>query len=696
MASAHDANTASQHEDDAASACSATCSQKTCSNCCDEDHCEEDHCKEDHCKEDHCEEDHCEEDHCEEDHCSQSCEGFVKCSEGPECDSPSSLVQACISDSCTVPPCVSTACAEETCASFAPPCFDTHCAYPWANSAEQSPSMVPSPLSTYVSSSQTGLWTPVDGWLRDSVSPLQQRVHVRGHGEMPTPSPFSLEDDPSGLALSYDPYAYPDAKKAKTSHNPSEEVATYLLPHSLPETQTEQHPTSLQPTSNPSFLCLWGNSCGEEFFDFNALEDHVQHNHVRPQTVFNCEWDSCGQVTASSDLLSHVRHSHAFADEHICLWAGCEAKFYRVEDLEEHVKIAHVPQNALYCQWDHCGILADGPANLSNHLQTNHLIGLGVDHNTQQTHFCTHSHSHNQNHLYQHQHFHHLHGHPRPDDQTYVLKEDSFPRHKPISSRSQSTPLESQNPVVPSEDEPEEGDDKSQVRICSWSEKDGSTCNQTFDSVRDLHEHVKEHHVGSEDSREDGYVCRWAGCSRMAMKPFKQKGKLERHIQVHTRLKNCQCQFCGKEFSAQQALAQHERTHTGEKPFLCEYCGKGFAQSSALTMHKRTHTNEKPLKCDFPGCNKTFSESSNLSKHKKTHSKLPREHRCTFPGCDKSFHRFDQLKRHRKVHEKKRQLTDVSGSDTSAAFQIPPYPSSHSSSRSASGSFEPLDLQELR
>ncbi|KAK9354156.1 hypothetical protein V1523DRAFT_325134, partial [Lipomyces doorenjongii] len=173
----------------------------------------------------------------------------------------------------------------------------------------------------------------------------------------------------------------------------------------------------------------------------------------------------------------------------------------------------------------------------------------------------------------------------------------------------------------------------------------GRLCAQNFSSTQDLSEHIIASHVGS---RKQEYTCLWSGCER-STRPFQQRQKIIRHLQIHTHNRPFECSICGRKFAEQLVLTQHMRVHSGERPYACKVCGKRFAASTALSVHLRTHTGEKPLQCKWPGCGKTFSESSNLAKHMRTHT-ADRRFKCTSEGCKKDFLRHDQLVRHMRTH----------------------------------------------
>ncbi|PVU92932.1 hypothetical protein BB561_003537 [Smittium simulii] len=178
--------------------------------------------------------------------------------------------------------------------------------------------------------------------------------------------------------------------------------------------------------------------------------------------------------------------------------------------------------------------------------------------------------------------------------------------------------------------------------LCLWKE-----CKISLNSLVDLSDHISQEHIGS---GQKTYICYWKDCERQG-KPFLQRQRAIRHIQMHTGYKPYICEKCNKRFLESHIKDQHVRTHTGEKPYKCDYenCGKKFASSSALKIHKRTHTGERPYICNFKGCNKRFAESSNLVKHTRVHTG-ERPFSCSYLGCLKTFSRHDQLNRHLKTH----------------------------------------------
>ncbi|KAK9456006.1 hypothetical protein V1511DRAFT_486918 [Dipodascopsis uninucleata] len=439
-------------------------------------------------------------------------------------------------------------------------------------------------------------------------------------------------------------------------------------------------------------LCHWGDDCSFAFSSLEDLDSHLRTTHISflehlhredcrqkdncSHSVADsniqqqhCLWDSCGVVTDELDaLLAHVKMEHVAptvnSQSHFtnasavqltdtsekpiqCHWNNCTDMYSDVSALDTHLA-SHLDSNQLQCEWDACSFTTLTSDNLLSHIANTHVLpldgfqGLSEWHgesslrshqhqliNEQSQHQNQHQHQHGTNqyischpqslHYHMHAHQHHSADHvdETQHSQSHYYKNQELKRGNPETVKQHQ---------------------------CLWT-TDDTVCGEIFDTAQALSEHVSNMHVGS---RKQTYVCYWKGCDR-SCRPFHQRQKIIRHLQIHTQNRPYVCEVCGKRFAEQIVLTQHLRVHSGEKPHECKICGKKFAASTALSVHIRVHTGDKPLKCRWPGCTRSFSESSNLAKHMRTH-RAEKRFRCTAYGCEKSFLRHDQLVRHMRTH----------------------------------------------
>ncbi|KAK1172399.1 zinc finger protein 883 isoform X1 [Acipenser oxyrinchus oxyrinchus] len=138
---------------------------------------------------------------------------------------------------------------------------------------------------------------------------------------------------------------------------------------------------------------------------------------------------------------------------------------------------------------------------------------------------------------------------------------------------------------------------------------------------------------------EKGFSCNL--CNRK----FSSKLALQRHMGIHSGLKQFECQDCEYKTRLKASLIQHRRIHTGEKPFKCNQCPYASIDASSLRRHSRTHTNEKPYQCEQ--CSYSCIQKKSLDLHVRRHHthEVFACHFCPYSSPDKQL-----LHRHLKKH----------------------------------------------
>ncbi|XP_075228198.1 uncharacterized protein LOC142328376 [Lycorma delicatula] len=130
-------------------------------------------------------------------------------------------------------------------------------------------------------------------------------------------------------------------------------------------------------------------------------------------------------------------------------------------------------------------------------------------------------------------------------------------------------------------------------------------------------------------------------------KRFRDISYLKMHINLHTKEKNYVCKFCQKSFNFRRNLMRHLKKQTNKKNYICNFCHKSLNSECCLKIHLATHMKEKNYVCKF--CQKSFNIKSNLTTHLNIH-KNERNYVCNF--CQMSFNCKSYLNRHLHTKEK--------------------------------------------
>ncbi|XP_065092495.1 zinc finger protein 595-like [Ochlerotatus camptorhynchus] len=146
--------------------------------------------------------------------------------------------------------------------------------------------------------------------------------------------------------------------------------------------------------------------------------------------------------------------------------------------------------------------------------------------------------------------------------------------------------------------------------------------------------------------------CTLRYCTRRAVEVHETQahGAPDKHLPQKKRLRNIQCEQCGKVFGSIASAAEHKLVvHENEKAIECKICHKKLGYRNSLHRHMLTHTGEQPYKCDT--CGLRFKIITDLNKHIQGdhQGEMPYYcNKCNIPLKDKSTYY-----RHRTQHKLK-------------------------------------------
>ena len=422
---------------------------------------------------------------------SKVCDGYIDCEDPQDCPH-SSVEEACHEDKSV--------------------CFDTECLreegvaedVKFADFADN----VSQPGLVMLSSHREQPFPNLNSWIYDQSSfpDLFQEQNVPGAAHSPRyPLTISIDDVCAAEGLGNVQRSARAAKRRKHDQ-PSVEDQHEKLSDSVRNSISSIPDSGLY---HNVLSCQWGNGCDDCFTDRVSLGHHVFHQHVEPQIKIQQDltynWEDFQQNPSLDIFTSHVKRIHSSMgpqDFYTCMSPGCDAQFLSEGELVQHLKTIHAPPS-MFCQWDQCGAQTLNMNDMAAHLHKDHCL----ENTTTES-----SHS------------------PKTS-----ISPDMLGKHLHVCQWIQTDKTEemvhgtlensnrSQMPHV--DEEPEDMRHKGRRPMV--------TCNQVFKDAEQLQNHVKNVHIAVL-RKKPNYVCRWHNCQRRDHAPFSQKGKLERHLQVHT------------------------------------------------------------------------------------------------------------------------------------------------------------------
>ena len=169
-------------------------------------------------------------------------------------------------------------------------------------------------------------------------------------------------------------------------------------------------------------------------------------------------------------------------------------------------------------------------------------------------------------------------------------------------------------------------------------------------------------HLGNEN-KEYMYAC------QICNKAFPRKNALDRHVFIHSELKNFACELCSLAFKSNNNLRHHCAVHHENRHYKCKYCYRRFRSSDGRkfhylkehndqieslgfklypctycdhvsatyqlsVQHLSIHVDNKVLVCSI--CQRRYATVADLNKHRrKSYFNKKKLYRCNI--CDFSF-----------------------------------------------------------
>jgi len=125
-------------------------------------------------------------------------------------------------------------------------------------------------------------------------------------------------------------------------------------------------------------------------------------------------------------------------------------------------------------------------------------------------------------------------------------------------------------------------------------------------------------------------------------------------LQVHTNIRDFECEHCDKKFATRGQLKSHSNAvHDNPKGYTCEECGDVIYGRNKFSVHKNLHkTGARAVThaCNF--CEKVFSKQTNRDTHEIQVHRVE-EHNSVCQFCESRYGSVQVLNAHvRRVHKK--------------------------------------------
>lgn len=169
-------------------------------------------------------------------------------------------------------------------------------------------------------------------------------------------------------------------------------------------------------------------------------------------------------------------------------------------------------------------------------------------------------------------------------------------------------------------------------------------CGKGFTKIFSLNRHMFLH------SGIKNHSCSTCGRS------FVQKSDMIRHETTHSESFNVPCIFagCEKSFKTNKSMRCHLIVHSTERPFKCQHCAKTFKVRRLLKFHEGLHLEIKPFNCDL--CGKGFPAKPYIKSHMISHTDCSSFY-CSL--CPASYKRNYDLSYHIKIRHQRKHVNDV-------------------------------------